>query len=1109
MKNSIVLKFIAIVLCAACLLGTVGGLAGVAVLSSGDLYNQTVDELIDERIRLDAMNFADSLALEFAGRELGSCPEGLLQERYHSNYWFSTTYPEYGYTILDENGSVLAAYREELKDQVGDSYSIPVSGQYMHLVSTESQEKFDARQNQLPEVSGDGSFEVDSELLQAHVKDVYALTATFPDGGELCLEQGNNPVGQLIYWQNEDFFEFIAYENVPYTSVMMQDVVKLQCFDGNGRKILYMESSEGVGSFRFEDHEVKFTTVSLEELTAPVPEVREGMLTDLDGEVVPENGTSVHNVVFSRSDGSVIYEGYCYGGNGSYTFYYDGGNGSASGIPANNAGFLFYNSQGQLVFHSTLGEGERPASSLVYGMHFQNFDTNFTFQTQDPSGLGTLSLVDNNLVFTSYARFPDATSESEPPAEETVPVETTEVTLPEETAAATDAAEAVEETQAETIPETTESETIPFTEETIPSSASAIPEETFAEPQPEATEAVEATEAAEASQQATEPIPVETIPQETIPAETVPETTEPVIINGKPLEDYQINKLQYYDSDTGGNRIASYVYVPMPELTVELYIDRDSMEDQVAYNVLRFVRQYRDYLLPLAGVCLFLCAVFAVYLCTAAGRKPKCEEVRAGGLNRIPLDLYLFGGGFLIALIYLIAFEGPVEILLRQDALLGCSAAVALAYLCCLIFVGFCFAMVAQFKTPGGFWWRNTLCGICIRGFMKFGVWLETFLSRKGFPWLVRWCKKLWSITKAFCVWLYRTAEAAVLWLGEKIAVGLRWFGRKFRRFIALLPMTWQWLLGGFAVIFLAALCINDYNSPNVVLLGLAACLAIVLYGTHCFGVLSESTKRMSKGDLDTKVEDKLMVGCFEEFANDLNALADVAVVAAQKQLKSERMKTELITNVSHDIKTPLTSIINYVDLLQKPHTDEEQEQYLEVLDRQSQQLKKLINDLMDMSKASTGNMSVEITTVDAIESVNQALGEFADKLDKAGLIPVFRHSEDRAPMLADGKLVWRVMSNLLSNAVKYALPGTRLYIDLMVMEGKVVISMKNISREELNIDADELMERFVRGDDSRNTEGSGLGLNIAKSLMELQKGQLQLLVDGDLFKVTLIFPGA
>ena len=230
-------------------------------------------------------------------------------------------------------------------------------------------------------------------------------------------------------------------------------------------------------------------------------------------------------------------------------------------------------------------------------------------------------------------------------------------------------------------------------------------------------------------------------------------------------------------------------------------------------------------------------------------------------------------------------------------------------------------------------------------------------------------------------------------------------------------------------------------------------------------------------------------------------------MVAAQKQLKSERMKTELITNVSHDIKTPLTSIINYVDLLQKPHTPEDEKVYLEVLARQSGRMKKLIDDLMEMSKASTGNLPVEITVVNAGEAVNQALGEFADKLAAAQITPVWQQPENTVYICADGRLVWRAMSNLLSNAVKYAQPGTRLYVDMTVVDQKVLISFKNISRDQLNVSADELLERFVRGEASRNTEGSGLGLNIAQSLMELQHGKLELLVDGDLFKVTLIFP--
>ena len=180
---------------------------------------------------------------------------------------------------------------------------------------------------------------------------------------------------------------------------------------------------------------------------------------------------------------------------------------------------------------------------------------------------------------------------------------------------------------------------------------------------------------------------------------------------------------------------------------------------------------------------------------------------------------------------------------------------------------------------------------------------------------------------------------------------------------------------------------------------------------------------------------------------------------------------------------------------------------YLAVLARQSGQMKKLIEDLMDMSKASTGNMAVDITEMDAVEAVNQALGEYTDKLAAVPLYPVIRCPEEKLMIRADGKLVWRVLSNLLQNAVKYALPGTRLYVDIARVEGNAVISLKNISREELNISADELMERFVRGDTSRNTEGSGLGLNIAKSLMELQKGQLRILVDGDLFKTSMVFP--
>jgi signal transduction histidine kinase len=286
-------------------------------------------------------------------------------------------------------------------------------------------------------------------------------------------------------------------------------------------------------------------------------------------------------------------------------------------------------------------------------------------------------------------------------------------------------------------------------------------------------------------------------------------------------------------------------------------------------------------------------------------------------------------------------------------------------------------------------------------------------------------------------------------------------------------------------------------------------CIGVVFYGGYAFGMLLLGARKMAQGDLQHKVSTKYLIGSFRDCAEQLNRLSDTAMKEAQDRLRSERMKTELITNVSHDIKTPLTSIINFVDLLRKPHTEEEEQQYLEVLSRQSGRMKRLIEDLIDLSKATTGNIQVNTTRLDAAEAVQQALGEFSDKMEAVNLTPVFRHSEDSVWVLADGRLMWRVLSNLLSNAVKYAMPGTRLYLDLARNGNQVLIAMKNVSREELKVNAEELLERFVQGDTSRSTEGSGLGLNIAQSLMELQGGTLQIQMDGDLFKVVLTFCAA
>ena len=518
------------------------------------------------------------------------------------------------------------------------------------------------------------------------------------------------------------------------------------------------------------------------------------------------------------------------------------------------------------------------------------------------------------------------------------------------------------------------------------------------------------------------------------------------------------------------------------DYTVVLHKELDDDAEIKALSVLDGVWRHQTQVVALLGGSLVLFGLLAVYLCCAAGHKPGQEEIRPSGLNCVPLDLYL-GVWAALALVYAyVGLEG-IRYLLRQSNSMVFAYYGYGGYLVCLVFVGFCFACAAQFKTPGFYWWHHSLTGLCWR----IAVWCWHF-GWKCLGWAYR---ILWS-----------AAIAVLLWM-KKV---LKKIGRFLAKAYRLLPLTWQWLLVGFVLVGCLLLSLEIGSLP--LLWGsVLGTLAVMIYGANAFGTLLEAAKRMRSGDLDVKVDEKWMLGAFQDFAAELNGLNEVVQVAAQKQMKSERMRTELITNVSHDIKTPLTSIINYVDLLQKPHTEEEGKSYLEVLSRQSGRMKKLIDDLIELSKASTGNIPVELTKVDAVEAVNQALGEFTDKLTAAELTPVFRQPEEPLFVHADGRLAWRAMSNLLSNAVKYAQPGTRFYIDMVALDGKVCISFKNISRAALNVSAEELMERFVRGEASRNQEGSGLGLNIAKSMMELQHGDLDLLVDGDLFKATLVFP--
>ena len=317
-------------------------------------------------------------------------------------------------------------------------------------------------------------------------------------------------------------------------------------------------------------------------------------------------------------------------------------------------------------------------------------------------------------------------------------------------------------------------------------------------------------------------------------------------------------------------------------------------------------------------------------------------------------------------------------------------------------------------------------------------------------------------------------------------------------------------IFGGWTLVELFFMIgMDDYDAAiGLFILGKMVEAAVLLVVTMQLYQLQVGSRKLAQGDFSQKINTGRMFWEFKKHGENLNSIGEGMTKAVNEKMKSERFKTELITNVSHDIKTPLTSIINYVALLEKTEIqDETQREYLDVLKRQSARLKKLIEDLIEASKASTGNLPVNEEDLEADVFLTQIAGEFEEKLAASGLELILNKPEGTVHVSADGRHLWRVVDNLMNNICKYALPNSRVYVNLEETKNEVTMTFRNISRYPLNITSDELMERFVRGDSSRNTEGNGLGLSIASSLMELMKGKLKLYVDGDLFKVVLEFP--
>ena len=353
------------------------------------------------------------------------------------------------------------------------------------------------------------------------------------------------------------------------------------------------------------------------------------------------------------------------------------------------------------------------------------------------------------------------------------------------------------------------------------------------------------------------------------------------------------------------------------------------------------------------------------------------------------------------------------------------------------------------------------------------------------------------------------TLTAWVLRLAWRI---VRAVGRGLRRTAVALPLIWKTALVTAALFFLEMLLVLvGYGSVDgiFVAMKLVEFLAI-LYIALNLRILQKGGEKLAAGDLSQSIDIKPLIGDFKRYGQRMNDLRTGMERAVQEQTKAERMKTELITNVSHDIKTPLTSIVNYVDLLQKVDVQPETaREYIAVLDRQSRRLKKLTEDLVEASKASSGALPVELQPTDVAVLFDQIVGEYQERLADCHLTLVARPPEKPVSVRADGKLLSRVMDNLVSNICKYALEDTRVYVVASSDAETVTISFKNVSRAELNISPDELMERFVRGDASRHTEGSGLGLSIAGSLVRLMNGTFALSIDGDLFRADITLPRA
>lgn len=541
---------------------------------------------------------------------------------------------------------------------------------------------------------------------------------------------------------------------------------------------------------------------------------------------------------------------------------------------------------------------------------------------------------------------------------------------------------------------------------------------------------------------------------------------------GKLSENSDFN-FTYEFSDALWTYLYSDVYAEGEEITfvAEITIGinpeiKDNYTLAYKFTELAYSMQYAIYVV--GGISFVLTLIYFLFLMSSAGHKKGYNGIKASWVTKIPFDL-------LTLVVFVAEFLGVVLIIaLFEEISFGLAITPILLVIVAIlisVILGWCISLATRIKL--GKWWKNTV------------IYRLLVLAKRLLKILFKKLKVLFKLSFRFL------SKIPLVWKTALIVLGVSLVN------LILTKETYDYYYASVNYRFLLAWAIFSF------VVGVA-----VLYCAIVLKKLQEASKALADGDLSYQVDTSKMLGDFKEYGESINSISKGMAIAVEQRMKSERMKTELITNVSHDIKTPLTSIINYTDLISKESGNNEKvSEYSQVLLRQSERLKRLLDDLVEASKASTGNLEVNLSPCEANIFLTQVVGEYEEKLKAKNLELIATNSESSIIIMVDGKRLWRVFDNLVNNICKYAQENTRVYLSLDKQGNNAVITLKNTSHLPLNISADELMERFVRGDSSRSTEGNGLGLSIAKSLTELQNGTFELFIDGDLFKVVLKFP--